>query len=107
MNFFLNWLQDEKTTDESSLSDDLFYDIWPRSLRAQTPPSPPPNEFIFALNERLDDPIKQLVLKYFNTPEANKRQLPNADSVVADANGLQILIVRDCFGIFWPMLLKI
>jgi hypothetical protein len=48
------------------------------------------------LNERLDDPIKQLVLKYFSASEANKRHLPNADSVVPDANGLQILIKCGC-----------
>ena len=86
--------KDEKTNDECQSIDDSFYDIWPRDVTTtQSTSTLPPNEFIFAINERLDDPVKSLVLKYFNTPEASKRQLPNADSVVADANGLQILIV--------------
>ena len=51
----------------------------------------------FSINDQLNDPIRQLVLKYFNTPESNRRQLPNADTVVPDANGLQILIVDTFF----------
>lgn len=50
-------------------------------------------QFVFAIQDNLNDPIKQLVLKYFSNVESNKRLLPNADSVIADANGLQILIV--------------
>jgi hypothetical protein len=40
------------------------------------------------------DTIKQLVAKYYGEPEAAKRILPNSDSVLADVNGLQILIVK-------------
>jgi hypothetical protein len=41
----------------------------------------------------LVDPIKQLTFKYFGTQDMTNRLLPNADSVIADVNGLQILIV--------------
>jgi hypothetical protein len=50
-------------------------------------------EFVFAFEEPLNDPIKQLTLKYYGTSDVNNRLLPNADSVIADVNGLQILIV--------------
>ena len=78
-------------TDEE---DDSYYDIWPNNNSNSEKINAPSGEFIFALNEQLSDPIRQLVLKYYNTPEANKRQLPNADTVCPDANGLQILIVN-------------
>ena len=41
----------------------------------------------------MNDPVKQLTFKYFGTQDMNNRLLPNADSVIADVNGLQILIV--------------
>ncbi len=44
-----------------------------------------------------NDPIKQLVIKHLGSQEISKRQLPNADSVVCDVNGLQILIVNNHF----------
>jgi hypothetical protein len=74
----------------------MYYDLWPPSQQANHKlGNAQENEsFQFALNEVLNDPIKQLVLKYYGIQEANKRILPNADTVIADANGLQILIVR-------------
>jgi len=39
------------------------------------------------------DTVKQLVVKYYGETEAIKRVLPNSESVIADLNGLQILIV--------------
>lgn len=84
----LNFHLDDRESSESI--DDSFYDIWPlpsnKVLAAD-------KQFHFAIEEPLLDPIKQLVIKYFGNQEANKRALPNADSVIADANGLQILIV--------------
>ena len=54
-------------------------------------------DFIFAVEEPLNDPVRQLTIKYFGTKDMNNRLLPNADSVIADVNGLQILIVNDYF----------
>lgn len=64
-------------------------EIWPYpdSVKASN------SSFKFAISEPLVDPIRILINKYFGAAEAAKRVLPNADSVVPDANGLQILIV--------------
>ena len=95
------------------LEEDSIYDLWPlpeKLKNLDTNLNDITNEFYFAIQEPLvslfkekffifdlfffqNDPIKQLVLKHFGTQEASKRQLPNADSVVCDVNGLQILIV--------------
>lgn len=76
---------------------DQYYDMWPlpSGYDAQKPPELRP--FQLALNEILNDPIKLIVNKYLGSQEASKRILPNADSVIADANGLQILIVNKPF----------
>lgn len=74
----------------------MYYDLWPQSQQAnhKLAYAQENESFQFALIEVLNDPIKQLVLKYYGIQESNKRILPNADTVIADANGLQILIVR-------------
>ncbi|RNA21317.1 trafficking particle complex subunit 12-like [Brachionus plicatilis] len=68
-------------------------EIWPYpdSVKASN------SSFKFAISEPLVDPIRILINKYFGAAEAAKRVLPNADSVVPDANGLQILIKCGCF----------
>ncbi len=43
--------------------------------------------FSFALREPLNDPIKLLVAKHFGNLEAEKRLMPNSESVIADING--------------------
>jgi len=53
-----------------------------------------------------NDPIKQLVIKHLGSQEISKRQLPNADSVVCDVNGLQILIVNNHFFKLHKILIK-
>lgn len=64
-------------------------EIWPypNSVKALN------NSFKFAITESLIDPIRILINKHFGATEASKRVLPNAESVLPDANGLQILIV--------------
>lgn len=95
--------KDFNDRDSNVLRDeDSVYDIWPMSeklLNASKSPVDLINstEFSFAIQEALTDPIKQLVLKHFGSQEAAKRQLPNADSVVCDVNGLQILIKCGCY----------
>ena len=69
---------------------DEFYDKWPFP---ETAASSTEREFQFAIQEHLADPVKLLVNKYLGAQETSKRVLPNAESVLADANGLQILIV--------------
>jgi hypothetical protein len=93
---FFDHLKDEKET--SNFTDDSFFDIWPMpsqliNLDRNSFNIANEKQFVFAIQDNLNDPIKQLVLKYFSNVESNKRLLPNADSVIADANGLQILIV--------------
>jgi hypothetical protein len=81
----------------SNEANDFYYDIWPLSNHQLSNNSISLDftnrQFYFAINEPLNDPLKQLVLKYLGVNESQKRILPNADSVIADANGLQILIV--------------
>ncbi|CAM6031611.1 unnamed protein product [Sphagnum compactum] len=72
---------------------DEFYDKWPFPSSGASASAP--DQFQLAIQEHLADPVKLLVNKYLGPQETSKRVLPNAESVQADANGLQILIVSD------------
>lgn len=83
INFFILDEELEEYVPNSNL------EIWPypNSVKASD------NFFKFAITEPLIDPIRILINKHFGASEASKRVLPNAESVLPDANGLQILIV--------------
>jgi hypothetical protein len=72
---------------------DEYYDKWPLEINAKPLENSINTSYIFAVTEPLIDPIKQIVAKYYGTQELAKRVIPTADSVSADVNGLQILIV--------------
>jgi len=75
--------------------EETFYDIWPEPVDIIPDKIQTAKPFCFALRESLSDPIKLLVTKHFGISEASKRIMPNSESVTADINGLQILIVND------------
>ncbi|CAF0826992.1 unnamed protein product [Brachionus calyciflorus] len=94
---FFDLISDCKDFNEKEVQDTStetnYHEIWPYPVEKQTLNNP----FQFAITDQLPDPVKFLVTKHFGTAEAAKRVLPNADSVLPDANGLQILIKCGCF----------
>lgn len=89
--------EDQRTYDQTY---DDIYDTWPlpecfKDL-GHTTPVQFDQDFVFAFQAPLIDPIKQMVTKYYGEQEAAKRLLPNAETVIADINGLQILIKCGC-----------
>lgn len=86
--------------------EETFYDIWPEPVDLNYDKIQTAKPFSFALKEPLTDPIKHLVTKHFGNIEASKRMMPNSESVTADINGLQILIVNAWIHLFLVMRLS-
>lgn len=100
---FFDVISECKDFNERETSNDLEkdskYDSWPLPQNLKNLLNTPvqfDKEFVFAFQDPLIDPIKQIVTKYYGEQEAAKRQLPNYESVIADVNGLQILIKCGC-----------
>lgn len=86
-----------KETDTTNITnEDHTYDIWPTPENLISQNHVTDTKFNFAFNEPLGDPLKNIVNKFYGEKESEKRILPNAESVIADVNGIQILIKCGC-----------